>query len=97
MFGLFRKAKASDEKTDSIQLHYLMQMLDHSDNMVMLADTTPDNTIFYMNRTARQVLSQHRSMMNEKFRPGVDVENALSTPSTSFTKTRIVSARSWPT
>lgn len=75
MFGLFKQKEASSTKDEEI--HQLRQMLDCVDNLIMLADTTPDNKIFYMNKTARELLSQHRAAMNQKFRPGVDVEKAF--------------------
>jgi hypothetical protein len=59
------------------QLYQFTAMLDHVDNLIMLADTSTDNVIFYMNRTARDVLAHHRSAMNAKFRAGVDVNNAF--------------------
>jgi len=76
MFGLFKQKEASSTKDEEI--HQLRQMLDCVDNLIMLADTTPDNKIIYMNKTARELLSQHRAAMNQKFRPGVDVEKALA-------------------
>ncbi len=75
MFGLFKQKEASSTKDEEI--HQLRQMLDCVDNLIMLADTTPDNKIIYMNKTARELLSQHRAAMNQKFRPGVDVEKAF--------------------
>ncbi|UDM18277.1 methyl-accepting chemotaxis protein [Vogesella sp. XCS3] len=75
MFGLFKQKEASSAKDEEI--HQLRQMLDCVDNLIMLADTTPDNKIIYMNKTARELLSQHRAAMNQKFRPGVDVEKAF--------------------
>jgi len=74
MFGFTKRQNGSSAQDQ--QLHQLQQMLDHVDNLIMLADTTPDNTIIYMNKTARDVLAQHRSAMNQKFRPGVDVAQA---------------------
>lgn len=74
MFG-FTKREAARTLQDE-ELHQLRQMLDCVDNLIMLADTTPDNNIIYMNRTAREVLAKYRSAMNEKFRPGVDVDKA---------------------
>jgi methyl-accepting chemotaxis protein len=76
MLGFFT-SKQNDQAARDQQLHQFSAMLDYADNLIMLADTTPDNTIFYMNRTARELLAQHRSMMNQKFRPGVDVNNAF--------------------
>ncbi|PXX48739.1 methyl-accepting chemotaxis protein (MCP) signaling protein [Aquitalea magnusonii] len=75
MFG-FGTTK-QDQQESKQQLHQFTAMLDYVDNLIMLADTTPENTIFYMNRTARDVLASHRNMMNQKFRSGVDVNNAF--------------------
>jgi methyl-accepting chemotaxis protein len=75
MFG-FGSKKQAQQDSDS-QLYQFTAMLDHVDNLIMLADTSADNVIFYMNRTARDVLAQHRSAMNQKFRAGVDVNNAF--------------------
>ncbi|WP_170252266.1 PAS domain-containing protein [Vogesella urethralis] len=74
MFGFTKRQNGSSAQDQ--QLHQLQQMLDHVDNLIMLADSTPDNTIIYMNKTARDVLAQYRSAMNQKFRPGVDVAQA---------------------
>ena len=75
MFGFIQKNKTEDAQLKT-ELAQFKQMMDHIDNLVMLADTTQENTIFYMNKTARQTLSQHRGPLNAMFRPGVDVENA---------------------
>ena len=75
MFGFGSKNQAQQDSDH--QLYQFTAMLDHVDNLIMLADTSADNVIFYMNRTARDVLAHHRSAMNEKFRAGVDVNNAF--------------------
>ncbi|KJV31258.1 chemotaxis protein [Aquitalea magnusonii] len=75
MFGFGNKNQARQDSEK--QLYQFTAMLDHVDNLIMLADTSADNVIFYMNRTARDVLAHHRSAMNEKFRAGVDVNNAF--------------------
>jgi methyl-accepting chemotaxis protein len=74
MFGFIKRQQASTAQDE--ELNQLRQMLDCVDNLIMLADTTPENTIIYMNKTARDTLAQHRSAMNQKFRPGVDVDKA---------------------
>lgn len=51
-------------------------MLDLDDNVIMLADTTPENTIFYMNETARQTFRRFAGEMNSKLGTGADVNNA---------------------
>ena len=74
MFGFIKRQQASTAQDEEI--NQLRQMLDCVDNLIMLADTTPENTIIYMNKTARDTLALHRSAMNQKFRPGVDVDKA---------------------
>ena len=74
MFG-FGKQQQKNEQ-DSEELERLKTMLDLVDTIVMLADTTQDNVIFYMNRCARDTFARHREKMNQKFRPGVDVMQA---------------------
>ncbi|MBV8679914.1 MAG: methyl-accepting chemotaxis protein [Aquitalea sp.] len=76
MFGFNSRKQDQQQQQQQRQLQQFQSMLDHVDNLIMLADTSSDNTIFYMNRTARDVLAQHRTMMNQKFRAGVDVNNA---------------------
>lgn len=74
MFGFM---KAVDKTADAArQVRQLESVLDHADNLIMLCDTSRDNAIFYMNKTARDILSRHREMMNQKFRAGVDVNHA---------------------
>ena len=75
MFGFGNKNQVQQDCEK--QIYQFTAMLDHVDNLIMLADTSADNVIFYMNRTARDVLAHHRSTMNEKFRAGVDVNNAF--------------------
>ncbi|WP_199104352.1 methyl-accepting chemotaxis protein [Aquitalea sp. ASV11] len=75
MFGFGSKNQVQQDCEK--QIYQFTAMLDHVDNLIMLADTSADNVIFYMNRTARDVLAHHRSAMNEKFRAGVDVNNAF--------------------
>ena len=74
MFG-FKKA-ANQAEDAARKVRQLESVLDHADNLIMLCDTSRDNAIFYMNRTARDVLGRHREMMNQKFRAGVDVNHA---------------------
>jgi hypothetical protein len=71
--GTKEKTKSSEL---SRELHLMQSVLDHTDNVIMLADTTPDNTIFYMNKAGEQILTALRTRMNKTFRPGVDVANA---------------------
>lgn|GEM_PF-5478029 len=58
------------------ELDMLKQMLDNLSNIVMLCDTTPDNTIFYMNKAAREMMARHRGDLNSGLR-GADVANAF--------------------
>ncbi len=74
MFSFIKRQQTSSAQDEEI--NQLRQMLDCVDNLIMLADTTPENSIIYMNKTARDTLAQHRSAMNQKFRPGVDVDKA---------------------
>src|SRR6202034_4345612 len=57
-------------------LRTLEEMLDRSDNIIMLADTSPDNVIFYMNKTARDFFRRLREEMNSTIGRGADVANA---------------------
>lgn len=54
----------------------LQQALDNVDSMVMLADTSPENRIFYMNHAARRVLEQHHDEFNSRLHGG-DVGQAM--------------------
>ncbi|AXE31390.1 chemotaxis protein [Chromobacterium phragmitis] len=74
MFGFANKADRSAELQQTV--HRLESMLDHSDNLILLCDTSHDNTIFYMNKTARDTLARHRSTLNQRLRNGADVANA---------------------
>lgn len=75
MFDFLKKHSAQAEELQR-QIYQLESVLDHADNLIMLCDTSQENVIFYMNKTARDVLDKHREMMNQKFRPGIDVNNA---------------------
>jgi len=75
MFG-FGKKNEADQHALAEEVHKLRSMLDHSDNVIMLADTTPDNKIFYMNKTAREFFARHRSTLNKRFLDGSDVAHA---------------------
>ena len=59
------------------EIKKMEQMFDNVDNIVMLCDTTPENSIFYMNRRARELMRQHRSELNAGLR-GSDVGNAFN-------------------
>ncbi len=77
MIGLFGKKANNPAQGAGEELHRLRQVLDNVDAMVMLADTTPDNVIFYMNKTARDGLHAHRAEMNARFTSGADVDQAF--------------------
>lgn len=71
MFGFKKRQQQNTQDTE--ELERLRTMLDLSDNLIMLADASSDNVVFYMNRTARETFSKHRSQFNEKFKNGADV------------------------
>jgi methyl-accepting chemotaxis protein len=76
MAGWFKKTAQSEDLEQTI--HQFQCVLDNSDNLIMLCDTGPDNVIFYMNKTARDVLNQHHASLNQRFRAGVDVNQAMN-------------------
>ena len=51
MFGL--KKKPAQEAAQAAEIARLKTVLDLVDNLVLLADTSHDNNVFYMNRTAQ--------------------------------------------
>ncbi|OWY40340.1 chemotaxis protein [Xenophilus sp. AP218F] len=75
MKGWFKKNQESNELEQTV--HQLQCVLDNSDNLIMLCDTSHENVIFHMNQTARAILQQHSGELNQRFRPGVDVNHAL--------------------
>ncbi|MDA8263146.1 MAG: methyl-accepting chemotaxis protein [Actinomycetota bacterium] len=68
--------KNPTKRSRGIPTAVLQQALDNVDNVVMLADTTPENRIFYMNEAARRMLEQHHDEFNSRLRGG-DVGRAL--------------------
>ena len=74
--GLFGGSNKQELIAKDNEIQKLMHMLDNVDNVVMLCDTTNDNSIFYMNRQAKELLVKHRSELNEGLR-GADVANAF--------------------
>jgi hypothetical protein len=70
-FGANNKQELSDK---SGEIAKLIQMLDNVDNIVMLCDTTSENTVFYMNSRARELMTRHRAELNAGLR-GADVGN----------------------
>ncbi|MGC8466052.1 MAG: methyl-accepting chemotaxis protein [Acidimicrobiales bacterium] len=60
----------------TLSLELSVKMFDHLDNIVMLCDTTSENTIFYMNEAAKSTLQRYRSDLAAAL-GGTDVTNAL--------------------
>jgi methyl-accepting chemotaxis protein len=73
--GLFGSSSKLEIEKYLAENAKLIQMLDNVDNIVMLCDTSHDNNIFYMNRRAKELMTQHRSELNSGLR-GADVGNA---------------------
>jgi methyl-accepting chemotaxis protein len=74
--GFFlRRSRRSDPKRE-YDLPMLEAMLDRSDNIVMLADTSDDNIIFYINKTGRDFFTRMRDQLNATMSRGADVANA---------------------
>ena len=83
--GLFGGPTKQELQEKEKEIKKLMQMLDNVDNVVMLCDTTHDNKIFYMNRTAKELMQRHRSGLNSGLR-GADVANAFGNSIHQFHK-----------
>jgi len=62
------------------------QILEDLPSIVMLCDTTHENTIFYMNKTAREVIMKHRSELNAGLGGRADVANAMDNSIHQFHK-----------
>ena len=64
---------------DTTALHYLQQALEPLDSLEMLAeaDAAMENSVFFMNRTARETMERFHSTLNSALR-GADVRNALN-------------------
>lgn len=58
------------------QINQLKQILNRLDELVMLADTTNENSIFFMNKKSLDTMSKYRSQLNRDL-SGVDVANAF--------------------
>ena len=74
--GFFGGGSKQELLEKQLEIKKLIQMLDNVDNIVMLCDTTPDNTIFYMNRRAKELMQRFRSDLNDGLQ-GADVANAM--------------------
>lgn len=59
----------------SHEIDRLKRVIDNVNDVVMLCDTTPENRVFYMNETARQVFVKHRDALNGAL-SGADVGRA---------------------
>lgn len=81
MFGLTR-AIGRNTHADA-ELEKLQLVLDAIDNIVMLADTTHDNNIVYMNKKAKDTFSELKDSLNENLR-GADVTNSMGNPIHQF-------------
>ena len=81
MFGLTQaigKNNQADRELEKLQL-----VLDAIDNIVMLADTTHDNNIVYMNKKAKDTFAELKDSLNANLR-GADVTNSMGNPIHQF-------------
>lgn len=76
MWDFFGRRARRQRREAANELHTLRQILDNLTELVMLSDTSPENKVVYMNRTARETLMQHRNELNSGL-AGADVANAL--------------------
>jgi methyl-accepting chemotaxis protein len=67
------------------ELHRFTQIFDHLDELVMLADTTHENKIFFMNKKALETMAKYRSQLNSELR-GADVAKAMGNSIHQFHK-----------
>ena len=65
MFGL--KKKQAQEAAQAAEIACLKTVLDLVDNLVLLADTSHDNNVFYMNRTAQQLFGRMHGQLSERY------------------------------
>ena len=80
MFGKNTKAEMLDKDAE---INKMKQIVDNLSDLVMLADTSRDNKIFYMNKKARETMSVHRNELNKGLH-GADVSNAFGNPIHQF-------------
>lgn len=66
MFGFTQKKSVKD--TADTQLEMMKSVLDHVDNMVLLCDTSYENNVFYMNKTATQVFEKYKDEIQRVLR-----------------------------
>ena len=83
--GLFGSSNKHELDGKTAEIAKMMQMFDNVDNIVMLCDTTSDNTIFYMNSRAKEMMNRHRAELNSGLR-GADVANAAGNSIHQFHK-----------
>ena len=69
MFGKNTKAEMLEKDAE---INKMKQIVDNLSDLVMLADTSPDNKIFYMNKKALETMSVHRNELNKGLH-GADV------------------------
>ncbi len=73
--NLFGNGSKADLMKKDVEISKLIQIVDNIDNIIMLCDASSQNTIFYMNARARDLLQRHRVELNAGLR-GADVANA---------------------
>jgi methyl-accepting chemotaxis protein len=73
---LFGKKYKEELDAKEAEINQLKQVLDHLDQLVMMADTTHENKLFYMNRKALDTMARYRMQLNGGLR-GADVANAM--------------------
>ncbi|BCS52823.1 methyl-accepting chemotaxis protein [Geobacter sp. SVR] len=73
-FGSSTKAELAEKEAE---IKKLTQVIDNVENIVMLCDATPDNKVFYMNNSAKELMRRHRSELNAGLN-GADVGNVFN-------------------
>lgn len=74
--GFFGGSNKQELAAKDAEINKLIQVLENVDNVVMLCDTTHDNKIFYMNRSAKRLMQEQRQGLNSGLR-GADAANAF--------------------
>lgn len=59
------------------QIHQLRTIIDNIGDVVILADTSPDNLMFYVNKTGEQFFGKFRKELNGGLPTGSDVANVI--------------------
>lgn len=84
MFGLTHPVGKNDKtSTANTELEKMKLVLDAIDNIVILADTTHDNNVVYMNKKAKDTFASLRDCLNANLR-GADVANSMGNPIHQF-------------